>query len=244
MKIILTNDDGIDAPGLQALWDSVQYALAEHSPEIMVVAPDRGRSECGHSVTQDRPLVIQCVEPNWYSVDGTPVDCVRVAMTTLMPEPTMLISGINQGANLGVNLFVSGTFAAAREAALHKIPAASISQYRRPDVPKTWDHCRDWLATILGELANNAKSVDDQKSLLWNINLPATHAIKVDEHPPMPPIQWCPVDRCPIPRHAKREGDSVTFDLDFHGRPRQSGSDVDHCFSGQMTISKVSPFFG
>ncbi|MGB7343986.1 MAG: 5'/3'-nucleotidase SurE [Pirellulaceae bacterium] len=243
MKIILTNDDGIDAPGLEALWSSVQNALSDQSPEIIVVAPDRGRSECGHSVTQGRPLVIKQVKPSWYSVDGTPVDCVRVAMTTLMKEPTLVFSGINQGANLGVNLTVSGTFAAAREAALHNIPAVAISHYRRPDVPKNWAHCSDWLATTLSEFAATARMSNSQTSPLWNVNLPATNVAEGNEHAVFPTIQWCHVDRCPIPRQARQDGEMVSFDLDFHSRPREVGSDVDHCFAGQMTISKVSPYF-
>lgn len=240
MKIILTNDDGIDAPGLESLWESVHGALSGQIAEVIVVAPDRGRSECGHSVTQGRPLVIKQVRPNWYSVDGTPVDCVRVAMTTLMTEPTMVFSGINQGANLGVNLTVSGTFAAAREAAMHQIPAMAVSHYRRQDVPKTWEHCGAWLENTFKEFSNQVQSLrprSHESSVLWNVNLPA-----IDPRAEYPTVSWCEVDPHPIPRIAKQEGELVSFDLDFHARPRQTGSDVDRCFAGQLTISKVSPF--
>jgi 5'-nucleotidase len=240
MKIILTNDDGIDAPGLRSLWESVHDALQEHSPEIIVVAPDRGRSECSHSVTQSRPLVIKSTEPQWYSVDGTPVDCVRVATHVLMPEPTMVLSGINQGANLGVNLTVSGTFAAAREAAMTGSPAMAISHYRRPDVPKSWEHCSNWLSSTLKEfvkVAQQSPMTSAQGSPLWNVNLPA-----IKNASATPPITRCSVDPCPIPRQAKMKGEEVSFELDFHGRPRQKGTDVDLCFDGQITISEVSPF--
>jgi 5'-nucleotidase len=240
MKIILTNDDGIEAPGLQSLWQSVHDALADQSLEIIVVAPDRGRSECSHSVTQSRPLVIKSVKPQWYSVDGTPVDCVRVATHTLIQSPTMVLSGINQGANLGVNLTVSGTFAAAREAAMTGIPAMAISQYRRPDVPKTWEHCSDWLSSTLIEFALIAQQIPlaSQRSRpLWNVNLPA-----IENSPTVPPIRRCAVDPCPIPRTATTKEGEVSFELDFHGRPRHEGTDVDLCFNGQITISEVSPF--
>ncbi|QDT09945.1 5'/3'-nucleotidase SurE [Planctomycetes bacterium K23_9] len=244
MKIVLTNDDGIDAPGLQALCRSVTEALADYSPEIIVVAPDRGRSECGHSVTQTRPLTLRSVKPNWYSVDGTPVDCVRVALNALMPETDLVFSGINQGANLGVNLTVSGTFAAAREAAMIGLPAMAVSHYRHPDYPKSWDHCSRWLRETLQQFAAQTVSARDNcqtpesatSGSLWNVNLPA-----IDPNA-APSIHECEIDQCPIPRTVKRDGSLVSFELDFHGRPRQPGRDVAACFAGNMTISKLSPF--
>lgn len=247
MKILITNDDGIDAPGIQALWDCASTLLADHSPEIFVVAPDRGRSECSHSVTSG-PLKLNCVRPNWYSLNGTPVDCVRVAMTTLVPDPVMVFSGINAGANLGVNLMVSGTYAAARETVVHGVPAMAISHYRRPDIPKTWDHAVRWLGPTMQQFAATAQSYTDkygagikehipsnQPAPLWNVNLPA-----IDPLSEPPPVVECEVDRCPIERCASREGDIVSFELDFHGRPRSEGTDVDRCFAGCLTISKLS----
>lgn len=82
MRLLLTNDDGVDADGLQALHDSVRQCFGE-AVEIVVVAPDRGRSECGHSVTTGRALQIEQIRPDWMSVDGTPVDCVRAALGLL-----------------------------------------------------------------------------------------------------------------------------------------------------------------
>lgn len=236
MKILLTNDDGIDAPGLTAMWESVRLAFADMAIEAIVVAPDRGRSECGHSVTGGRPLILKETKANWFSVDGTPVDCVRVALTTLMPEPTFVLSGINAGANLGVNLMVSGTFAAAREAAVHQVPAMAVSHYRRPDVPKTWEHTPRWIQQTLREFAEHAQV--SREATLWNLNLPA-----IDPDSDTPPLKWCDVDQCPIERKSKREGEQVSFELDFHNRARAEGTDVDLCFSGFMTISDVSPQF-
>ena len=80
MRVLLTNDDGIDAPGLSTLHDAVLRCWGD-SIDVFVVAPHRGRSECGHSVTTGRPLKFEEVRPGWISVDGTPVDCVRAALT-------------------------------------------------------------------------------------------------------------------------------------------------------------------
>ncbi len=235
MRILLTNDDGIDAPGLQALWDSIHHAFEPALAQVAVVAPDRGRSECGHSVTSGRALTVQEERPGWFSVDGTPVDCVRVALGAIVTEPTMVISGINAGANLGVDLLSSGTYAAAREAALHEIPAMAVSHYRRPDVERTWEHTPRWLKTTL--LAFHARVIDGSTAnVLWNVNLPA-----IDPASDPPRQLWCPVDRKPIQRQAKRNESSIWFDADFHARPREKGSDVDNCFSGALTISELSP---
>lgn len=246
LNILLTNDDGIDAPGIQALAVSVKHALELHRPEqphqIIVVAPDRCRSECGHSIETSRPLTLTTVRENWHSVDGTPVDCIRVARYAMGIQPDVVFSGINAGANLGVNLMVSGTFAAAREASLLGIPAMAASHYRHPQIPKTWEHTPQWLAQTIGEFLT---MVIDQRSdstdplwaaPLWNVNLPA-----IDPNPrKVPPVVHCEVDRCPIDRTGTvGEEGKIQFELDFHARPREQGRDVQHCFDGQITVSKI-----
>lgn len=249
MHLLLTNDDGIDAPGLRALFAAVA-AVVEPGDRITVVAPDRGRSECGHSVTTGRPLVCKVVEAGWFSLDGTPVDCVRASRAAIASDVDAVISGINAGANLGVDLLVSGTFAAAREAAVQGLPAMAVSHYRRPDVPKTWHHCAEWLAHTMAEFLDSARSHAGKPHAgkqidvpLWNVNLPA-----VDPLGSTPQRLECPVDHHPM----ERVGDRIPFDGDdgthhvamqseFHGRPRDQGSDVDLCFGGCITISRLSP---
>jgi len=253
-EILLTNDDGIDAPGLRSLFDCVTQAMATHRPNqpyhVSVVAPDRGRSECGHSIETGRQLSVREQSDDWYSVDGTPVDCVRVALYALNLRPHVVVSGINAGANLGVNLMVSGTFAAAREASLLGIPALAASHYRRADVAKTWDHTPHWLGPTLDEffavasvwrggLAGTPGWRHDAP--LWNVNLPAVDPTPVD----IPERVLCEVDRRPIDRKGRIEpGGRVCFDLDFHARPREAGRDVDHCFNGKITISKLHAHLG
>jgi 5'-nucleotidase len=121
--ILLTNDDGIHAAGLLAL----AAGLAGFA-KLSIVAPSREQSGAAQSLTLRRPIVCHAVGEREWAVDGTPADCVIVALHKLLSEkPDMVISGINFGANLGENVYYSGTVGAAREAALHHIPALAMS---------------------------------------------------------------------------------------------------------------------
>jgi 5'-nucleotidase len=127
MRILLTNDDGIHAPGLWALY----AAFATHA-EVTVVAPDRERSAVGHGITLHTPLRSAEVVVNGgkrgIAVNGKPADCVKLALHELLdPPPDLVVSGINPGANVGINLNYSGTVAAAKEAALFGVPAMAAS---------------------------------------------------------------------------------------------------------------------
>ena len=123
MRILLSNDDGYFAPGLNI--------LAEHLSEIadiMVVAPERNRSGASNSLTLDRPLTVRQTSNGFYYVNGTPTDCVHLAVTGLLSElPDMVISGINDGANMGDDTIYSGTVAAAMEGYLLDIPSFAVS---------------------------------------------------------------------------------------------------------------------
>ena len=242
MRVLITNDDGIEAAGLLALYKTVLHCFGD-DVDIAVVAPDRGRSECGHSVTTGRALKIEQVRSGWLSVDGTPVDCVRAALATLEQEVDFVLSGVNAGANLGVDLLVSGTFAAAREAAMHGIPAMAVSHYRHPDIPSTWDHVPDWMAATMKEFREKLETRDPlnqaaKNTMLWNVNLPA-----ISPDADMPPIVRCGVDTKPMIRQPVLQGKYLRFAADFHARPRESRQDVDRCFSGNMTISEFSQPF-
>ena len=135
IKILLTNDDGIDAPGLEAL----AVAAACLGGEAVVVAPAEPHSGCGHRVTTGRPLRVDELAPGRFCVHGTPADCVRLALARLAPDIGLVLAGINAGGNLGADIHHSGTVAAAREAALHGRVAVAASHYHRrvnlPDVP-------------------------------------------------------------------------------------------------------------
>jgi len=127
MNILLTNDDGIYAPGLWALYRQLQLKNA-----VTVVAPDRERSAVGHGITLNEPLRLEKVEVNGgfqgYAVSGTPVDCIRLGILEILDtKPDLAVSGINPGINVGIDINYSGTVAAAREAALYGVPAIALS---------------------------------------------------------------------------------------------------------------------
>ena len=248
LRVLLTNDDGIDAPGLEALRSTVEYAFGDELERVYTLAPDCQRSECGHGVSSGKPLRIVETGSSAWSASGTPADCVRFALTSLCPDVDLVFSGINAGANLGTDLMVSGTFAAAREAHNRGVPAIAISHYRRPDVPRTWQHAPTWLASTLRDLLAR---IGRGEGRLWNINLPA---IDPDSLSPgsIPPAVFCPVDRTPIPlaylpATVAGELDIQTardfyVESDFHNRPRQPGSDIDVCFGGKISISLAEQY--
>lgn len=175
MRILLSNDDGIHAPGLAAL-----YAAVADMGEVTVVAPSSPQSAAGHSITITQPLVVEEVEVagerpfRGMSVDGRPADCVRLAVRKLTPgTPDVVLSGINAGANVGVNVFYSGTVAAAAEGAMFGIPSIAFSA-SMPDDPAAMDWpragrlCR-WVLEHL--LANHLVARD-----LVSVNLPLLDA--------------------------------------------------------------------
>jgi len=124
VRILISNDDGYLAPGIQALATAL-----ESIADITVVAPDRNRSASSHSLTLTRPLRVTSHSNNFQSVDGTPSDCVHLAITGLMKDrhPDMVISGINDGANLGDDVLYSGTVAAATEGRFLGFPSIAVS---------------------------------------------------------------------------------------------------------------------
>lgn len=178
MNILLTNDDGYHAVGLQALI----RALKPHA-RVSVVAPAKNKSACGHSLTLDRPLRMICVEDDFYKIDdATPSDCIYLALGNLFKtgyKPDLVISGINIGANMGEDITYSGTASAAMEAVLHGVPAIAISQVckdRCQDI-KTIDDfelaCKTIVDLVL-KLKDGNFPLDERKFL--NVNIPPIKA--------------------------------------------------------------------
>lgn len=161
MKILVSNDDGYLAPGLIALAD----ALASIA-DITVVAPDSNRSGSSNSLTLDRPLSVFRAANGFYFVNGTPSDCVHVALTGVLAEkPDLVVSGINQGQNMGDDTLYSGTVAAATEGYLFGIPAIAFSQ-----VEKGWKEI-DAAARMAREIVERRFDAL-QKPYLLNVNIP------------------------------------------------------------------------
>ena len=129
-RILITNDDGIHAPGLELL-ESIAHALSD---DVWVVAPDGERSGAGHSVSLTLPIRMRELGPRRYAIGGTPTDCVLMALWEFMTDapPTIILSGINSGANLGEDVTYSGTIAAAMEGTLMGIRSIALSQVRPP----------------------------------------------------------------------------------------------------------------
>jgi len=164
MKILLTNDDGIFAPGLAAI-----YRELVRIGEVTVVAPSDSRSGASHSITYLEPLVCNKVDINGlftgYSVQGSPADCVKLAVMQLHTEPIdLLVAGINNGANAGINVYYSGTVAAAMEGAFLKIPsvAMSVAVERTMD----FDAAAGYCAQILKKL------MPVERGAVINVNIP------------------------------------------------------------------------
>lgn len=129
MRILLSNDDGVFAPGLEALYNAIKQVA-----EVTVVAPDRNLSGASSSLTLTNPLRAQQHKNGFYSVNGTPTDCVHLAINELMPEPPdMVVAGINHGANLGDDTFYSGTVSAAAEGRHLGLPAIAMSLVSRSE---------------------------------------------------------------------------------------------------------------
>jgi len=165
LRILVTNDDGIFSEGLKVLAE----ALAEVG-EVIVVAPDREQSASGHSLTLNRPLRIQKVREHWFTVDGTPTDCVNLGVHGLLKEepPDLVVSGINFGLNMGNDVTYSGTVSAAFEANLHGLPGIAFSQ----EVEEGFSFLRS--AALAHDLLSELLAVGPlPKDLLLNINFPA-----------------------------------------------------------------------
>ena len=124
MHILISNDDGLDAPGIRLLAEKI----GQNVEKITIIAPDRDRSGASNSLTLDRPIRVHQRSENIYKVYGTPTDCVHVGITGLLDqEPDMVVSGINAGANMGDDVLYSGTVAAAMEGRFLGLPAIAVS---------------------------------------------------------------------------------------------------------------------
>lgn len=163
-RILLTNDDGYFSDGLKAL-----YAALKDKHEVYVVAPDREQSASSHSLTLNQPLRVHKIDKNWYTTDGTPTDCVMLAIHMLFrrQRPHMIISGINHGANMGDDVTYSGTVAAAIEGSILRIPAMAVSMANyEPATPMRR------AASFVVKLVNAIDRMKLEPGSFLNVNLP------------------------------------------------------------------------
>lgn len=241
MRILLTNDDGIEAPGIATLYRAVQsYG------DVQVVAPSKVRSACGHAVTFHRPLeawpqVMKDAEgrevAEGMALYGMPADCVKVGLTRFVEEPVdLVLSGINAGCNVGVHTLYSGTVAAAREAAIMGVPAIAVSLFldRRGDSIR-WDRAERAAGAVLERLLDEPFP----PGTFLNVNLPILDEAKE------------PKGICVAPANLSAMTDHYTGEADDAGRYElkvgqqvsfgavTEGTDAERLFAGYTTVTPL-----
>lgn len=226
MKLLLTNDDGIDAPGLQALLDA---ACSLGAP--MIAAPVGAQSGVSHAVTTGRAVRVDARGTDRFAIAGTPADCVRVGLHRLAPDAAWVLSGVNHGGNLGADVHYSGTVAAVREAVLHGWPGVAVSHYHRRGMEFDWTQVTPWVAKVLRELLGRPIVPGS----FYNVNLPHLPPGSAE-----PEIVECPLDPNPLPLSYRHEDDGgMHYDGDYHGRKRTAGADIDVCFGGRIAVTLI-----
>jgi len=226
MNILITNDDGWGFDGIKVL-----ESVARQFGNVWTVAPDKPMSGISHQLTFERPMSFVEKEPQSFSLDGTPADCVRVAMTQLDVEFDWVFSGINKGANLGSDIYVSGTVAAAREASLFECKAMAFSQHLNQfKSPFDWSRPSRMARRLLTELLTR-----ETPNGSWiNVNFPdlgsdddENLAIVETEH-----------DCIPLPAdYTKTDDGKLVYCSVYNDRVRTPGYDADVCFSGNVSVT-------
>jgi 5'-nucleotidase len=224
--LLLTNDDGWNAPGLEAL-----RLAAQGFGTIHIIAPESPQSGCGHCVTTHGAIVVRRPTADHIAVAGTPADCVRLALHHLLPEVSCVLAGINRGGNLGTDVHHSGTVAAVREAVIRGVPGIAISHYVARGRQIDWALAERWARETLRLLLAKPPA----RGTFWNVNLP---------HPgpddPDPEVVFCPLDPSPLPLSYRLEDGQAVYDAVYQTRMRRPAHDVDVCFSGNIAVTAIS----
>ena len=224
MTLILTNDDGIDAPGIRALLKAVE------GQKVIVAAPVDHLSGCGHQVTTTKAINVHRRSVTEYAIAGTPADCTRIALSHLCPEAKFVLSGINAGGNMGADVYISGTVAAVREAAFHGVNGIAISHYLKGKKNVDWDTAARWTKQVLADLMNRSPEV----GTYWNINLP-----HLEPGDPDPEVVFCQPSTQPLPVNYRVEGNDYYYVGKYAQRDRTSGTGVDVCFAGKIAVTRL-----
>lgn len=239
MKFLITNDDGYDAPGLAALYE----ALLPFG-EVIVVAPETCHSSKGHAVDTKQPIRVtrRRVSPfgEIHVVHSSPADCIRVGLRHVLKDaPDFVVAGINPGANLGVDLYYSGTAAAAREAALLGVPAFAVSRYLMGERPIDWAKLRHQVSRLMGTMLTS--EFNPPVGHFWNINFPA---IAGDVYPDQLTI----VPHGTEPHAVKfsvleagEDSELLGYSAAYRDRGKSGSCDVSHLFNEHITASLIGP---
>ncbi|MGB0959483.1 MAG: 5'/3'-nucleotidase SurE [Halocynthiibacter sp.] len=180
MRILITNDDGINARGLQTL-EAIGAEIAGPDGEVVVVAPAFEQSGVGHCISYTRPMLISEFAPNRYAVEGTPADCVLAGIYDVSPDKPfdLILSGINRGNNSAQNALYSGTLGAAIEGALQGVLSIALSQYLGPDnyhADDPFDAAGQHGVAAIKRILNNRPPESDDYRLYYNVNFPPVAA--------------------------------------------------------------------
>lgn len=223
MLILLVNDDGIHQPGLLAL----EEALSHH--DVHTVAPLGHCSGAGMSLGLYSPLNVLPCGPGRHAVTGTPVDCVKIALSCLLSrQPDLVISGINPGANLGNNIWYSGTVAAATEASFWNIPALAVSVERSGE--PNFSHA----AKLVRRLVDEGQTEGLRPGLVLNINLPPDAPLGIR---PTLPGSFC----AEVPFLRNHDGSYSYGPYELQGIRESGGTDVHAILEGYASISALCP---
>jgi 5'-nucleotidase len=207
MKFLITNDDGIEAAGLNALLEA-----AQNFGEVTIVAPAAPQSGVSHAVTWHEGVRIEPRGERRFAIHGTPADCIRLGLLHLVPDANWVLSGINHGANLGADIYYSGTVAAVREAILHGWPGIAFSHYRK-GADFDWGRAMRWITPLLRELLDRPI----EPGLFYNVNLPLLPAGTPD-----PEVIWCPLDPKPLPLNYRHEEETALRQSAAHSIARRN----------------------
>ncbi|MFK7877734.1 MAG: 5'/3'-nucleotidase SurE [Paracoccaceae bacterium] len=179
MRILITNDDGIGAPGLVVL-EAIAHDLAGPDGEVWVVAPAFEQSGVGHCINYTKPTLISQMGPRRFAAEGSPADCVLAGVHNVMPQrPDLVLSGVNRGNNSAENTLYSGTIGAAMEAALQGLPAVALSQYYGPDnvnLADPFEASAQYGAAVVRSILTAGFDLEAAYPLLYNVNFPPVAA--------------------------------------------------------------------
>ncbi|SDW70647.1 5'/3'-nucleotidase SurE [Roseicitreum antarcticum] len=176
MRILVTNDDGINAPGLKVL-EAIAHEIAGPKGEVWVVAPAFEQSGVGHCISYTHPMMIAKLDTRRYAAEGSPADCVLAGLYDVLQgaRPDLVLSGVNRGNNAAENVLYSGTIGGAMEAALQGLPAIALSQYIGPlteDLPDMFDAAIVHGAAVVRQLLDKAQWDGGDYRLFYNVNFP------------------------------------------------------------------------
>ena len=183
MRILITNDDGINAPGLEVLAE-IAEAIAGPSGEVWTVAPAFEQSGVGHCISYTHPMMIMKLAPRRYAAEGSPADCVLAGRFDVLDgaKPDLVLSGVNRGNNAAENVLYSGTIGGAMEAALQGIPAIALSQFCGPEMDglsDPFEAARTHGTAVVRALLERGLWTNDDYRVFYNVNFPPLPAARV-----------------------------------------------------------------